>query len=379
MRAGESAATAVATDEILVGQRGRLGRITLNRPKAINALTLTMVRAIDAQLSTWESDDTVGSIVIDGAGDRGLCAGGDITALYRAATESRTAAEVRPGEFGPVPEFAATFWREEYRLNERISRFPKPIIAVMSGLVMGGGVGISAHASIRLATETAAIGTPEVGIGFAPDVGASYLLPRAPGELGTHVALSTIRLGPADALLCGLADHFVPSERLPELISQLAAGDAGEVLASYRPPSVPAGQLDEQRGWIDACYGADSVTEILSRLRARPEPAAVKAAERIERNSPTALAVALRSMRLGASSPSLGACLDHEYRISCRFAAGAEFVEGIRAAVIDKDRRPQWNPGTLAEVTDEWVDEFFATLGADELGLGQLSERKGAS
>ena len=265
--------------EVVIDVSGSVGRVTLNRPRALNALTADMVHAIDQALSAWEHDPEVRCVLLDGSGERGLCAGGDIRAIYDAALAG-----------DPHPKH---FWRDEYRLNARINRYPKPYIALMDGVVMGGGVGVSAHGSIRIVTERTRVAMPEVGIGFVPDVGGTYLLSRAPGELGTHAALTTAQLGPSEALLCGLADYFVASTALPHLIDGVL--DASPVcieevvLAHAKPP--PASELIGHRRWIDECYAAGSVEEFVRRLQAAGSEAAREAVETIATKSPTALKV----------------------------------------------------------------------------------------
>jgi enoyl-CoA hydratase len=345
--------------DVLVAVQGGLGRITLNRPRAINALTRGMVRTITDVLDGWERDERVRTVLIEGAGDRGLCAGGDIRAIYD---------DARSGGNGSLD-----FWAEEYRLNARIHRYPKPYVAFMDGLVMGGGVGISAHGALRVVTERSRIAMPEVGIGFVPDVGGTHLLSRAPGELGTHAALTTTQLTGADVIHCGLADHFVPSHRLGALAEALGRGgrDGDEpagVVAAFAEPA-PASDLAAQAGWIDACYGASTVEEILARL-GEQGPAARSAAEEIGRKSPTALKVTLRALRLAATLPTLEAALDQEFRVSSACLHSPDLAEGIRAQIIDKDRSPRWTPQRLADVGDDVVADFFARPDGHELGLG---------
>lgn len=343
--------------DVLVAIKGSVGHLTLNRPNVINSLTLDMVRTIDAALTEWESNDQIMTVLLDGAGERGFCAGGDIRSLYDAARTGDPSARV--------------FWREEYYLNARIARYPKPIVAIMDGIVMGGGVGLAGHASHRVATERLKTAMPEVGIGFAPDVGATYLLPRAPGELGTHLALTGDRLGAADALFSGFSDYRVDSSLLPTMVEHLRDADVDIVLGELQvpPDAAEPGRLEAASEWINACYGASTVEEILERLRARPEPEAATAAEAIESKSPTALKVALRALRTGRELPTLEACLDQEYRVSCAFLDSPDFVEGIRATIIDKDGDPRWSPDSLQHVAQAEIDRHFASLGPDELGL----------
>lgn len=250
------------------------------------------------------------------------------------------------------------FWADEYRLNLLISRYPKPYLALMDGLVMGGGVGVSAHGSHRIVTERSRVGMPETGIGFVPDVGGTYLLSRTPGELGTHIALTAGAISGPDAIHCGLADHFVSSERIPDLLDALTSrptDDALALIAEPAPPSALAGDA----AWIDHCYAADTVEEILARLHAAGDAAAT-AAKEIEAKSPTALKVTLRALRSAAAMPDLETVLAQEYRISAHALSTAEFAEGIRAQIIDKDRAPKWSPATLSEVDDRIVDAYFS-------------------
>ncbi|WP_282204585.1 enoyl-CoA hydratase/isomerase family protein [Kitasatospora fiedleri] len=343
------------TEEVLVQREGRTGLIVLNRPKALNALTHAMVRRIAGALDDWERDDRVTTVVVTGAGGRAFCAGGDIVAIHRAAT-------------GGDPGAAEEFWRDEYRLNARIARYPKPYVAVMSGIVMGGGVGVSAHGSVRIVTGTTRIAMPETGIGFVPDVGGTYLLALAPGELGTHLALTAGSADAGDALLCGLADHYVPAERLPALLDDLAELSVHDALARYAAPAPPA-DLGRHREWIDHCYAAGTVEEILHRLRNSGEATARQAADRITANSPSAVKATLTALRRARALGPLEAVLDQEYRTSCAALTTPDLAEGIRAQVIDKDRAPRWNPATLEAVTPAAAARYFAPLGDRELGL----------
>lgn len=336
------------TDDVLVEVRGKLGRITLNRPDALNALTLEMVRSIESALDRFEADDSVAVVLLDGAGDRAFCAGGDIRSIYDAAIAG-----------DPAPR---TFWAEEYRLNSRLHHFPKPIVALMDGIVMGGGVGLSAHVSHRIVTERATVAMPEVGIGFAPDVGGTWLLSRTPGHIGKHVALTAGRLGAADSIACGLADDHIQHERLDSLVEGLTRVDDTEQLdalvASLAGDTGDAPLL-AARPWIDECYDDDSVAEIVEALRAHDHPDANAAAEAIGGHSPVALAVTLRALREAAELPTLEACLEMEYRISTTFLDTPDFVEGVRAAIVDKDRNPSWNPSDVRAVSLADTDPFF--------------------
>ncbi|HEY3573303.1 MAG TPA: enoyl-CoA hydratase/isomerase family protein [Arthrobacter sp.] len=343
---------AVPEQEVLFEQRGKLGVVTLNRPKAVNALTAGMVTAMLAQLTAWADDDTVATVLVQGAGDRGLCAGGDIVAIYR---------DILAGG-----DETAGFWADEYRLNSLIEKFPKPYVAFMDGLVLGGGVGISAHGSLRIVTERTRTGMPETTIGFVPDVGGTLLLSRSPGETGTHAALTGAHLTGPDALFLGLADHLVPSGSLADLAAALeneSAEDAVVRLAEKPPGSA----LEAQRDWIDACYATDDAEEIVRRLRSAGGEAAA-AADTIEAKSPTAVKVTLASLRR-SNGLSLDQVLAEEYRVGLHCLAGPDFREGIRAQVVDKDRNPQWRPATLQEVHADDVERYFAPLGDRELVL----------
>ncbi|WP_406404069.1 enoyl-CoA hydratase/isomerase family protein [Streptomyces uncialis] len=341
-------------DTVLTRVEGRCGIITLNRPRALNALTHAMVRRIAAALDSWEHDPAVRTVVITGAGERGLCAGGDIRAIHEDARAGGTA--------------SAAFWRDEYRLNARIARYPKPYVALMDGIVMGGGVGVSAHGDVRIVTERSRVAMPETAIGFVPDVGGTYLLARAPDRLGVQLALTGQAVGAADALLCGLADHFVPSGRLPDLLAALTGAEVSEVLPGFAGEA-PAGELDACREWSGHCYAADTVEEIVRRLLGSGAPAAKEAAEVILTRSPTALKVTLAALRRVPGLGPLEAVLAQEYRVSCAALSAPDLLEGIRAQVIDKDRSPRWTPPSLDQVTDADVARHFAPLGDQELVL----------
>lgn len=345
-------------EPVLLHREGRAGHIVLNRPRALNALTHVMVLRIHEALSAWEEDDGVSVVVLSGAGDRGLCAGGDIRAIHD---------DVRSGG----GEASAAFWRDEYRLNSYIARYPKPYVALMDGVVMGGGVGVSAHGGVRVVTERSAVAMPETGIGFVPDVGGTHLLSRAPGGLGNYLALSASSVGAADAMRCGLADHCVPSDRLGDFTAALAHGDVEGALGRFTAPP-PEPVLDGHREWIDSCCTAGTVEEILERLRAHGGTAAKEAAGAIEEKSPTALKVTLAALDRARHLESLEAVLDQEFRVSCAMLSAPDFVEGVRARVVDKDRAPRWSPARLEDVGRRDVESCFAPLGDRELGLATL-------
>ena len=332
------------TEEILTRIDGGVGFVTLNRPKAINSLTQGMVTAMDATLTDWADDDRVGAVVVAGAGDRGLCAGGDVVAIYHSAQADGAQAR--------------QFWFDEYRLNARIGRFPKPYVALMDGIVMGGGLGIGMHGSVRVVTDTSKIAMPEVGIGLIPDVGGTLLLSRTPGLLGLHVALTGAPFSGADAIALGFADHYVPHARLQDFNTAIVADGVSAALRAHAEEP-PSSELGAQREWIDDCFAGETITDIVAALRSHDEGPAQDAADLISTRSPIALAVTLASVRRAAGYTTLEEALIAEYRVSCAAVRSHDLVEGIRAQVVDKDRNPKWSPASLAAVTDEDVAAYF--------------------
>lgn len=348
----------VREGDILVREHGALCRLTLNRPRALNALTLDMAVTMLAALRAWQDDAAVGAVLIDGAGERALCAGGDLRALYDAA---------KSGD-----DLPARFWSTEYRLDLLIARYRKPVIAVMDGMVMGGGVGISAHAAHRVVTERSAVAMPEVSIGYFPDVGASFILARAPGRVGFHLGLTGERIGAADAIYAGLADVHISSRRLADLPDALAGcHTAAEVTTCLRRMASPPapGKLAAARPWIEACYEAGEAEEILARLQANGAADAQAARAALQTMSPTSLKIALRNIRSALSFGMIERSFEQDYRLSLACIAGHDFIEGIRAAIVDKDRRPVWQPGRLEDVTEAIVARHFQSIGERELRL----------
>ncbi|MDH6125640.1 enoyl-CoA hydratase/isomerase family protein [Kitasatospora sp. GP82] len=341
------------TTDVLLHTDGRAARILLNRPKALNALTHEMLLRIHEALDSWAEDSGISTVVLSGAGERGLCAGADIRALHD---------DAKLGGAG-----ARQFFRDEYLLNAAIAAYAKPYVSVMDGITMGGGVGLAAHGSIRVVTERSQVAMPETRIGLVPDVGGSHLLAHAPGELGTHFGLTAASMGPGDAILLGFADTFVPAEALGSLTAALAEHDAAEAVRAYATEA-PDAAIAVQREWIDHCYAADTVEEILDRLLGSGVPEAKEAAEQILAKSPTALKVTLAALRRAREHSTLAETLEQEYRVSCTALTVPDLVEGIRAQVVDKDRSPRWSPATLAAVTEEEVARFFAPR--PEGGLG---------
>jgi enoyl-CoA hydratase len=344
----------VRDGDVVVRALGALRRMTLNRLQALNAITLDMAVTMTAFMREWADDPAVGAVLIDGAGGRAFAAGGDIRALYDAAKSG-----------GDLPE---KFWATEYRLNVLIARYPKPVVAVMDGLVMGGGVGLSAHAAHRLVTERSAIAMPEVGIGFFPDVGASFPLARAPGCAGTYLALTGHRIGAADAIYCGLADIHIAAARLAELPAALAECRSAQAVRARlgKLTSAPApGTLAAARDWIDRCYEGGRVEDIVERLSA--VEAAQAPLDAMRKASPTSLKITLRNLREAATFKRVEECFQQDYRIALACVAGHDFIEGIRATIVDKDRNPAWLPDKLEDVTPEIVERHFQSVGALEL------------
>ncbi len=323
---------------VSVIRRGPMGHVTLNRPEAINALTLPMVRRLAQVLRALAEDDSVTVVLIDGAGDKGLCAGGDVVAVREA---------VLCGD-----GTAATFWAEEYRLNAYISEYPKPLVAVMDGIVMGGGVGISAHASHRITTERTRLAMPEVGIGFFPDVGGTWLLSRIPNEIGMHLGLTGDAIDGHDAVALGLADHVVGRDEIPALLSLLESGV--DVISAVRSCSAPPRRsevsIQDDSDWIGTCYRPGEVGEILQLLDGSSAAGAKVAGAKIRTKSPTSLVAARAAIERARNVPSLRDALEYEYALALVMTQMPDFVEGIRAVLVDKDRSPKWSPDRLADV-----------------------------
>ncbi|MCA2322109.1 enoyl-CoA hydratase/isomerase family protein [Mycobacterium intracellulare] len=338
------------SDEVLTEVDGSVGLITLNRPKAINSLNQRMVDDLTAILTGWAGDAAVRAVVLSGAGERGLCAGGDVVSIYHSARKD--GAEAR------------RFWRDEYLLNAQIADFAKPYVAVMDGIVMGGGVGVSAHANTRVVTDTSKIAMPEVGIGFIPDVGGVYLLSRAPGGLGLHAALTGAPFSGADAIAMGFADHYVPHADI-EAFRRAIVGDGVEnALAKYTVEPPPS-ELAAQRDWIDDCFARDTVEDIVAALAGHGAGPANDAANLIATRSPIALSVTLEAVRRAAELETLKDVLVQDYRVSSASLRSHDLVEGIRAQLIDKDRDPKWSPAQLAAVTAADVEAYFTPVDDD--------------
>ncbi|MEM7526327.1 MAG: enoyl-CoA hydratase/isomerase family protein [Pseudomonadota bacterium] len=357
-----------AGEDILFERRGALGLVTLNRPKALNALTHAMALALEAQLDAWATDPGVATVAIQGAGDRAFCAGGDIRALYEAG---------QPGGERGRANFA--FYADEYRLNWKIKRFPKPYIALMDGIVMGGGVGVSIHGSHRIATERTVFAMPETGIGLFPDVGATWFLPRLAGGTGLWLGLTGARLKGEETVAAGLCDTFMPSHRLDWLLDWLAEGrwakapegrmlqfcddEEGGIGAHTRRSGLP------QQGAIDRAFAGRDVDAVIDRLEGIGDDWAKAQIAAIRSKSPTCTELTFRQIRAGADR-SFEDCVKLEYRLARFCMTHPDFYEGVRAAIIEKDGAPRWQPATLAEVDTAAIDAAFKPLGEEELRLG---------
>jgi enoyl-CoA hydratase len=341
--------------EAIIERRGCAGSILLNRPKALNALTLWMVRAIDAALDAWQADDSVTRVVIAGAGGRAFCAGGDIRLLWEQGQAGDHAAQL-------------DFWREEYRLNLRIRRYPKPYVALVDGLVMGGGVGVSIHGSHVVAGDRFGFAMPEVGIGFFPDVGATHFLPRLPGRIGAYLGLTGARASAADATALGLATHYVPSTGFADLTLALGEDRPVDAIVQEHATPAPPSAMIAARGEIDACFASSRVSDIVAALEAaETNPFLRDALTALRAKSPTSLAIAARQVRDGAGL-TFEEAMATEFRIVSRLCRGHDFYEGVRALIVDKDNKPDWRPAVVAAVSEADLDAFFAPLPArDEL------------
>ena len=342
--------------EIHIRKTGHAGRITLARPDALNALTQEMSVAIARALRAWRDDSDVRLVVIDAEGDKAFCAGGDIQKLY----ERGTSGDHR---------FGQEFWRQEYAMNALIAGYPKPVVTLMQGFTMGGGVGVGCHASHRVVCEQSQIAMPECGIGLVPDVGGTYLLGRAPGHLGEYLGLTSARMSAGDAIYAGFADTFVPRDRWGDLVATLEqGGDAGAVETASEPP--PVSQMAEDAAEIDMLFAHETLEDIVVACGAAEGAIARSATKALSRNAPLAMACALRLIR-DARDAGMAQALAHEFRYTFRAQAQGDFLEGIRAAIVDRDRAPKWAHVSAAEVGADEIDAMLAPLGDDALVLGE--------
>ncbi len=350
--------TALPTDEIVFETRGGLGIITLNRPKALNALTLPMVEIMEPTLRAWAGNPAIQAVAILGAGEKGFCAGGDIRALHDSGKEGTP--------------YALDFFAQEYRADLAVHDFPKPYIAFMDGITMGGGVGVSVHGAFRVVTDRTSFAMPETGIGLIPDVGGSYFLPRLPGRLGMFMALTGARLKAADCLYAGIGTHFMTAERIEAVLADLANADLArgakgkvdEILKGHAedPGTAP---LASVRPEIDRLFAADSVEGVAGALRADGGDWAAKQLQILQGKSPTSLKLAFRQLAEGANL-TMVQCLAMEYRLVSRIMGAHDFYEGVRAVIIDKDNAPQWQPSEIDGVDDRDIAAYFTDLGDAE-------------
>jgi len=349
----------VVEGDLIARKEGSAGIIRLNRPKAINAVTLEMFHDIDKALDAFEADPDVAVIVLEGAGERGLCAGGDIRSLWESSKVK--------GDLGKI------LWRDEYILNARIKKFPKPYVAFMDGIVMGGGVGLSAHSAHRVVTDRTKLAMPEVGLGFFPDVGGTWLLAHSPGEIGTYFGLTGQTMNGPDAIHARFADAVVSSSKLPalrEALTKVASGttsaDVRKLIESFSTGET-AGPVAAQQAKIDALFSHDRMEDIVAALQRDASDFAQSTLKTLNEKSPRGMVVTLKLLRLARKSSSLEECLVREYRAALEVFASDDFREGVRAAVIDKDRNPKWSPPRIEDVTPAKVAPYFAEIGADEL------------
>lgn len=354
--------------EIIFEVKGGLGFITLNRPQALNALNLSMIRAMDAKLVEWAKDKNINAVAITGAGDRAFCSGGDVKAV---AIDAKAVQEGKSDG-----KLTRDFFREEYILNHRVYTFPKPYISLINGIVMGGGKGISAHGSHRVVTENTLFAMPETNIGFFPDVGGGYFLPRCPGQTGCYLAMTSKRVKAIDTIYVGFGTHYVPAADLPKLLQKLSSlkwdtrkkphDQVSKAIEEFAAEPTGESEIAPNRARIDACFAPNRVEEIFDALRNDGTPWAEETLKILYSMSPTSLKIALRQIRLGANMP-FAQVMTMEYRISQGCVKGHDFYEGIRAALIDKDRQPKWKPSKISEVPDQEVEKYFSSLGDRDL------------
>jgi len=342
-------------DDIQIRIEGRAGRITLNRPQALNAVTYQMCLAIEAALDAWASDDAVALVMIDAMGERAFCAGGDIQEMYDTGTA---------GDFA----YGRKFWADEYRMNAKMFRFPKPVVTFLQGYTMGGGVGVGCHGSHRIVCESSKIAMPECGIGLVPDVGGTLLLARAPGRLGEYLGVSAARMGPGDAIYAEFADYYIPQAGWDLLKTALIAGDLGAVDAAAQAP--PDSPLAAQQGALDQLFSGETLRDVLVDLKHGVDREVADAALTLMgRNSPLAMACAIELVHRARSLDDIAHALRNEYRFTARSMEHGDFLEGIRAAIIDKDRAPKWKHTRAQDVTLAEVTRMLQPLGVDDLDI----------
>ena len=341
-------------DDIDIRIEGRAGRITLNRPQALNAVTYKMCLAIEAALDAWAGDDGVDLVMIDAVGERAFCAGGDIQEMYDTGMA---------GDFA----YGQTFWADEYRMNAKMFAFPKPVVTFLQGFTMGGGVGVGCHGSHRIVCESSQIAMPECGIGLVPDVGGTLLLARAPGRLGEYLGVTAARMSAGDAILAEFADYYVPEAQWEALKAEVTTGDWEAVDRAAVAP--PASDLAAQQGAIDHLFGGETLRDVMVDLAHAPEAMAdvvAGARKMMGRNSPLAMACAIELVHRARARDDLEHALRNEYRFTARSMEHGDFLEGIRAAIIDKDRNPTWKHASANDVTLVEVARMLQPLGPNE-------------
>ncbi len=339
--------------EISIRKVGRTGRITLQRPEALNAVTHGMVREIAAILPVWAEDSDIAMLVIDAEGERAFSAGGDLMGIYNAMVA---------GDF----DTARQFWRDEYPMNAALFHFPKPVATFLQGFTMGGGVGVGCHGSHRVVGDTSRISMPECGIGLAPDVGGTLILARAPGRLGEFLGTTGHRMGPGDAMLAGFADYFVPEAEWPGLIAELEETGDWEAIDRAAKPA-PEAPLAGLRPMIDANFGGETLRDIVNALRHDGGDWAVETLATMDRNAPRAMAAAVELIHRARTRDRIEDALTNEYRFSHRIAEQGDFREGIRALIVDKDKRPAWGADAVDSVAPAEVAALLRPLGDAEL------------
>jgi len=346
--------------DIHIRIEGQVGRISLTRPKALNALSYAMCLEIEKALDAWRDDDAVRMILLDAEGERAFCAGGDIQEMYETG---------KAGDF----DYGRRFWRDEYRMNAKMFEFPKPVASLMQGFTMGGGVGIACHGSHRIVGESSQIAMPECGIGLVPDVGGSLILSRAPGRLGEYLGTTGARLGPQDAILAGFADYFVPQEKWPALTVELV--ETGDWQAIDRAAeAAPDGKLAALQEDINTHFGGETFADILRALKNDDSEFAKETLKVLRRNSPLSMACTVEMVHRLRGTDDIRRALELEYRFTHRAMEQADFLEGIRAAIIDKDRNPKWQHANMEDVAAIEVTRMLLPLGADALKLEEELE-----
>ena len=339
--------------DLIIRKTGPAGYITLNRPQALNALTYDMCLEIEGTLDAWRNDNDVNLILIDGAGERAFCSGGDIADMYKS------------GQTGDL-SYGRNFWRDEYRLNAKLANYPKPIVTFLHGFTMGGGVGVGCHASHRIVCESSQIAMPECGIGLVPDVGGTLLLANAPGFLGTYLGVTGDRMDAGDAIFAGFADNFVAQDQWDGLKLALCETGTVDVIA---PQSAPASQLAKSQSIIDDAFAYDHLSEIYSNLPTILPAPLDHAKKLMDRNSPLAMACAVPLINTARKTRKIEDAVEHEYRFTHRAVEHSDFIEGIRAAIIDRDRSPQWQHASWADITADDINQMTAPLGIHALNL----------